>query len=459
MFPELKMNLVIEELEAIDAAANRTTREAAVDMSAYPILTEELGYPPSPLAAPSAGQPPASGAGAPLGQIAAKAVADVLGWKPKQGDAKGFIGALTQSFSLTDVEGHVEAKWTPRTYAVQTDLSGGISGAQASIYARANEAVNQSLPLLDGLYPLDTEADDQIIASIKAIVRNQLTELAAELGLSGGPRVSRVQQLFQLLFGHPFPRIVPRQPVLNGLETEPDNIGGQLGKLRDEMGLWSVVIANPQLTNKRTILINTVEEEQNVTNYRIVVDYLTSLRQNWINSQQFFGLRTTTPFFGTQLVLLSRQMSVVADSVDQVRFTLDSVFVTAAERQTLEIDFPHNVTLPFRPGRPANTADHHVHSQPLFLEDMLSWVQRFSTEEGPRLVQDGGKFGVSSSVLPTVLVLRNLTLAALHPQNHADLPKGYHTPRVRRAMQDLAAQLDDLALLCSPITIPVPPQE
>jgi hypothetical protein len=33
-----------------------------------------------------------------------------------------------------EVEGHIEAKWTPRSYAVQTDLPGGITGAQASLY-------------------------------------------------------------------------------------------------------------------------------------------------------------------------------------------------------------------------------------------------------------------------------------------------------------------------------------
>ena len=76
----------------------------------------------------------------------------MLGWKLKDGDPKGFTGALTQSFTLAEVEGHIESRWTPRTYAVQTDLSGGITGAQASVYSRAKDALDQSLPLLDGLY-------------------------------------------------------------------------------------------------------------------------------------------------------------------------------------------------------------------------------------------------------------------------------------------------------------------
>src|SRR5215831_5235291 len=114
-------------------------KQPLTDLSAYPVLTEEVGYSPSPLARTSGGAP-TMGSGVPsLGQIVGKAVSEVLGWKVKPGDTKGFLGALTQSFTLTEVEGHVESKWTPRTYAVQTDLAGGITGAQASIYSRGKE--------------------------------------------------------------------------------------------------------------------------------------------------------------------------------------------------------------------------------------------------------------------------------------------------------------------------------
>ena len=121
------------------------------------------------------------------------AVGDVLGWKVKAADPKGFVGALTASFACTDVEGHTQCTWTPRTYAVQTDLAGGITGAQASLYSRAQEALNQALPLLDGLYPLDPEADAEDVTALKGIARSQLTELVNELGVAGGPRISRVE--------------------------------------------------------------------------------------------------------------------------------------------------------------------------------------------------------------------------------------------------------------------------
>lgn len=401
----------------------RNATRAAEDAVAYPLLTEEVGYAPSPLAGTS-GAPPSGGRGATsLGQTVTQAVSDVLGWKIKPDDPKGFVGALTASFTCSDFEGHTQCTWTPRTYAVQTDLAGGITGAQASIYSRAQDAVNQSLPLLDGLYPLDPEADPEDIAALKGVARSQLTELVNELGLAGGPRVDRVNQYFQLLLQDPGTTFPPAQLV-----TDPDEIKGSLGSLRDVLGV------NFQTQD----FVNTVQDEQDLSNFRILSDYVTSLAQSWINNLPFFGLTTATPFFGTQLVLLSRQLGVVAEAVDEVRFTLDSVFIGPAERQTLELQF--------NPMFAPNAA-------PLFAEDLFNWVQNFATEEGPRLIQDGGKYGVQFSFLPIAQQLQNRIRGAQDPNPaNSGLPPGYHTFRVQRALKQLGDELAELVNLASPIS-------
>lgn len=409
------------------SGARRTAR-AVEDAVSFPVLTEEVGYAPSPLATPS-GTPSGGSAGAPLGQMVTKAVSDVLGWKIKPGDAKGFVGALSASFTCTEVEGHTECAWTPRTYAVQTDLSGGITGAQASIYFRAKEALDQSLPLLDGLYALDPEADAEDVAALKAVTKSQLTELVNELGLLGGPRVARVNQYFGLLLGA---TTFPANPAPNSslATTDPDQVGGTLGNLRDELGL--------NFTTQD--FVNSVDDEQDLSNFRVLSDYVTSLAQSWVNNLGFFGLNTTTPFFGTQLVLLSRQLSVVAESVDEVRFTLDSVFIGPAERQTLQLNFSGS-------------------DSPMFLEDLLTWIQGFASEEGPRLVQDGGKFGVQNTFFPIAQQLQRLVTEAQDPNPaNAGLPRGFHTSRVQRALQELGAELVELVRLASPIRHLVTPQ-
>src|SRR5271168_197607 len=157
----------------------RAARDAE-DAITYPILTEQVRFPRSG-GGPTAGVS-SSPSGAGFGQTAALALGDVLGWKVSNTDPKGFVGALTQAFTLTDVEGHVESAWNPRTYAVQTDLGGGITGAQASLYTRAKDALDQSLSLLDGLYPLDPDADPEYVKALREMARSQMTEIVKEFG-------------------------------------------------------------------------------------------------------------------------------------------------------------------------------------------------------------------------------------------------------------------------------------
>jgi hypothetical protein len=421
-------NTFATQVNGDETAIAKETR-AVEDAVSFPILTEEVGFAPSPVARISGAFPGASGV-APLGQIVTNALNDVLGWKIKAGDAKGFVGALNASFVCNDMDGRTECKWMPRSYAVQTDLSGGITGAQASIYIRAKDALGQALPLLDGLSALDPEAVTEDVAALKGIVRDQLGELVKELGQLGGPRVSKVNQYFGLLIGvPPFPANPSPNATLQA-SSDPDQILGTLGTLRDELGLNS----------SAQDFVNSVADEEDLSNFRILSDYVTSLAQSWLNNLGFFGLDSLTPFFGTQLVLLSRQLLVVAESVDEVRFTLDSVFIGPAERQTLQLNF--------------NSGD-----PPMFAEDLLTWIQGFASDEGPRLIQDGGKFGVRNTFLPVALRLTGLVNSVLDSNGtNNGLPSGFHTARVQRALKELGGGLQELVNLAAPIKHVVTPE-
>jgi hypothetical protein len=409
-----------------DENAKRAT-QAAEDAVAYPVMTEEVGTPPSSSYINGGGGSVITGGGGgmQIGQTANQAIADVLGWKINDNDPKGFVGALTQSFALTETEGHVDATWTPRTYAVQTDLSGGITGAQASIYTRAQDALQQSLPLLQGLYALNPDSDPELANALKDIVSSQFTELVNELGYAGGPRISRVNQYFNLLLGGP-PFPVKSDPAFT-IISDPDKIKGTLGRLRKELQLQSF-----------SHYVNTVEDEQDVTNFRILSDYVTSLAQSWVNNVGFFGLDTKEAFLGTQLVLLSRQLSVIGETVGEVRFTLDSVFIGSSERQTLQLEFRHD---------PA-----------MFIEDLLSWAEAFAKNEGPDLIQNAGKLGLGDGFVPVVNKLSDLVEEARHPLNERKLPPGYNTIRVQRSLKDLHDQLLELARLAKSVSLKNPPK-
>jgi len=403
--------------ERADAATGAVQRVSVAigDATSYPFLTEEVN-----LARGSAMTSPGSGGGTSLAQTVGVALQQVLGWKVRNDDAKGFVGALTQSFSCKEIEGHTECTWTPRSYAVQTDLAGGITGAQASIYARAKEAVDQALPLLDGLYPLRPDADKEFIDAARSVVRSQATALVAELGIPGGPRVSRIDQIFLLLLGA---RLDGQQNPI----TEPDLIGGELEKLRRQLGLrLTRLIASPPDPPEPGNLANSVEDEQDQTNFRIIVDYLTSLRSSWETNKRFFN-RTGPAFFGTQLVLLSRQLSVVAETVEEVRFTLDSVFIGQSERQTLELALTDSA----EPFGKTN----------IFLEEFLSWIYSFASDEGPGLIREGGKFAVTGAFVQIATKLQEMAASLPGQLPNED---GFHTSRVQRALKELASQLQVL---------------
>lgn len=407
----------------------RGTRDVE-DAISYPILTEEVAYRPSPVGIQTTGAGGIAGPGASnLGQRALQAVTDVLGWKANPADPKGFLGALSQSFTLKDVEGHTEATWTPRTYAVQTDLGGGITGAQASLYSRAKDALDQSITLLNGLYPLDPEADPEYVKALREMARSQMTEIVKELGMVGLPSILRIDTYFEILLGQN-PGVLSKTGT--AVQFDPDLVAGTLGEIRKVYGIKF-------RANKFN---NSVEDEQDITNFRVISDYMTSLMQSWIANREFFEIKPTIPaFFGTQLVLISRQFNVIAETVNEARFALDSVFIGPNERQTLLVEF-HDQALPA-----------------MFLEDVLDEIDKFVGEEGPRLLRDGGKISVKNNILPVVQSLKHMIEEAHHPKNAGKLPDGFRTARVQHSLDDLRDQLRSLIELIDQVKQDVPEPE
>jgi hypothetical protein len=415
------------------ALLNAEVSEAVIDSQAYPILTETVGVTATALPAAS----PATGMVS-LTQTAEKAVRAILGWRPKTGDIQGFKTALAQSFKLENVEGHIEATWTPRSYAVQVqDDLGAITGAQASIYTRAKAALDASLPLLDGLKTLRADIQPDDIEAIRAIVRSEMTQLVMELGVVGGPRVQRVDELFRYLLG-PTP------------SSDPEQVSGHLQELGERLGM-------------QRERVNSVEDEQNYTNYLILIDYIYTLQVSWDNQRKFFDrMGSAEPFLGTQLVLVSQALTAVAEGVQQVYFTMDSVFLTSAERQTLTLNFAGGgLGILQVPGdedamQVGNMFTFDRYAAPMTIAELLDWVDRVASEEAPRLIQDSGKDGVIA-FFPTINKLRKLVHGSLlfdkgvQDPRRQPLPTAYSTARVQRALEELASQLDDTARLAGQI--------
>jgi|GEM_PF-2440322 len=372
---------------------------AVEDAVTYPILTRDVTSPPSDATGVSG---PSRGAS--LDSIAQSTIRQLLGWRYRADDTTGFLAALTKTIQLKEVEGHIEWNVQPQSYMVQADL-GEVTGAQASIYARAQVALDQSLPLLNGLTLLGVPtADVEDMEAIRAIIQTELTALVNELGMVGGPRVQRIDSFFSQLLGPPTVASIP--PAA----SEDSTI--QLVILAYRFGLTR--------TN-----VNTIDDEQDFTNYLILYDYIYSFYQTWQNQRIYFtgkGRPEGGQYLGTQLVLISQALDALEESVQEAYDAMDSVFFGASDRQATEL---------------------HLHAQPLItVAELFSWVEDFATNEGLQLIQEAGKDGVVA-FRTTINQLEYLIfLAMTESRAHSRNPvHGFHTARVQRAMESIEKYL------------------
>lgn len=386
---------------------NEGLREALENLATYPVLTDEITSPSgSGGRAPSGAAGKSGGAG--VGALVRDTIRDVIGWRSRDGgrtallnaEAEGITQALQASFAARDNNGRTLYDWTPRSaYTSQAEL-GVVTGAQWSFYTRFRTAIAQILPLIHGLSALRNDADDDDIAAHLDIVDAGLRELEYELSIPGGPRVQRVDEHLKLLLG-PDP-----EPGL-------DNVGGELGLLRDEFGLG--------LPN-----VNTIAEEQTATNFLIAVDSVHDLYLSWRRQRDSFDREGVDVYFGPQMVLLSRAFEVVSESCDELEVVADSVFIGEAERQLLKLDLGEN-------------------EPPLYLKELVDWARRFAATEARGAIQRSGKAGVVAFT-PMLARLTNLAGAARLRaggglQNPDNVPPGYGSLRFQRAVVELHKHL------------------
>jgi hypothetical protein len=209
-----------------------------------------------------------------------------------------------------------------------------------------------------------------------------MAELVSELGMAGGPRVLRVDVLFDLLLG-------PDSAV------DPVGVGGVLGTLRDLFGL------TPQIVTE-------IGEEQNLTDFVLIADYVGGIRQRWEVARPFFDRREWA-YIGDSRIRIMRALAVVAESVDELRSALGSVSMGHARR--------------------AVTIVHVADEAPLTLAEFLNWIHRFAAEEGPALVRDRRRSG-AEALASTAVSLRAVLRGA--------------RPGLRTLLEVVASQIDQV---------------
>jgi hypothetical protein len=369
--------------------------KAVQDLSSYPFPVTDA-TPTQPASGSTSG--PAS-----LTRLVDGAMKTALGRLPKLDDTRSFVGALNQAFKLSQTEGHTVVEWTPHALSGTTDLGGGVTGAQASLAAFGQNALKATLPLIDGLYSLLPDPDPQEVTAARSNLRTPWIEGVEEFATEGGPRAPRVNQLFTQIWMQHLPYL-----------------GQQLGMVVVENGKPKPGDGVPFIISREHVI--TPDEEENLTNFIAVKDYVYSVILSWEN---YLKSRTQNEDLGTGLVLLARALSVVAEQVAEVYASMDSVYIGPAERLVIPVTFSNNRTM--------------------MVEELMSWIDTFASEEAPSLIQEGGLRGVQA-IQPIVEELEDLIgefVDQIEAPN-SGLPDGLRQRRVKNPLKELEKYLSDV---------------
>ena len=276
---------------------------------------------------------------------------------------------------VSEISGHPPGALDDKTSGGDPILDGGVAGAQRSLQERAAIALDEALPLLEKIELLKGDSTAADVVALKILIRSEMVELLGELSLTSGPSISRVEHIFVLLLD-------------------------QLAALQEG-----------------------ITDEDNLSHFRIVTDNVASLYRSWNNVQQLFGAQTG---------IVTKMFGLVTDAVEDLRQTMDAVFLGAEERQGMMISYM------------SGSSD----GEAISLEDLMNWIQDFMAGEAPHSLDQAGGFALRNTIAPMARKLRALVLAAMEHRNLSAFPKRFSSPALQRAVKNMEGRLDELAWNC-----------
>lgn len=331
-------------------------------------------------------------------RIVDSALRAVLGGRTRVNDPKGLKSALARSFVEERIGGRRIYRNVPRGSIADTVGEGEVSGFQGALIAHAREVVDHGLPLLEGVRSLNPTVGEDDVAARAAVVRSNVMRLRDEFGRRDEPRPVVIEELLGTLLG-------------DGSSPGLDNVGGIVGALGDELGLRSVKH------------VNSIEDEHQLTNYRLLAEYVVGLRTAWETARPIFvpTLGQTT-YVSAKLRHVELMMQTITESLGQVRTAMDSVFFGEAERKIQKV------------------APDILQGSRISIEELLDWADETVSPDNVSLIRDGGRIAIKSLV-KTVQKLYSV----IHEIAHAkSLAGGLGAPRVVTAWRDLLAQWNEL---------------
>lgn len=251
--------------------------------------------------------------------------------------------------------------------------------AAAGIYAGVESLLEEALELLNQLEPLTPETSSQAVDEVRALVRTELNELIKEINRIDGPRVVRVDGLFQAVLG---------AENQTGLLTDLDVASG----LSSENGLT----APDGASHSRQV-------------FRSLRKSLVNLRGNW----QSIAVKGKEDADRLQAYL--NQLKTITTHAGQIQISLR--FGLPGTSRWAEMSLTDEV---------GNT---------ILARDLIGWILHFGSDEGPQLLQAGGIRGIAAIQTITVMLLALLEQA--YQQTDGELQNSALANLLKALMSDL----------------------
>jgi hypothetical protein len=397
-----------------------------------------------------------------------RALTQVLGRTPGRG-SDGFVTALNSAFP-TGADGTVmtsPARSVVSLYSPDAEgLSGQLSVEQANLYRQASLIGNDALKVLDGLRPFNPTADLDAIEALKALIRSQIRSLIDEFGRLDEPRKERVESFLNTL-------------LVFSTTTNPGGdrriIGGSIFRLGQIARLITLNLGrdtvNGGTSTTNGIAPVTVDDETQVAGYELLINYVTTLRNIWLQYAPNTAIELeVTGRYSERLSRTSIMLPVISDSNTNFMTAMDSVGFTESERRsdaalftTLEVP-PDSVTLTSTTqsvNEPSTlTITTNITLPDMTVNDFDEWVERFTSLEAPSLLSSSGQFGLDfvTDQADTLFWTIAAVLYAVTPDpndTNSSSPKRRNQlkllgrilsfQRVQQTLSELVFQLDTLA--------------
>jgi hypothetical protein len=280
---------------------------------------------------------------------------------------------------------------------------GSIRPEQATLYRQARLVVNDALPVLKALQPRSTDTDPIEVERLRSQVEVEFWGLLEEFGRLDGPRIQRVELYLDALDRDiiTFADLIRRDP-------------------------------SPGFTS--------LEEERQEASLGLVTSHAGSLRSFWNNYLNLVGSDTST--FGPDLTFAERLsratllLPAVGETNANLLSAMDAIGFTEQERRLAVIDLATPAAAP--PPPPATPSFTTVGA-------FTAWLDDFSRRGGGQ-IEKSGQFGLDF-MIEQADVLSTAVGNLLIPRQPFDppLPLAFADDRVRQELEDLLAELDQMA--------------